>query len=271
MNILLTNDDGIDSEGLLCLAKALRERTDHSVYVLAPDSNRSGVSHSISFLREPLKIVERSLNTWACSGNPADCVQAAVQGALSFKPDLVISGINQGANIGTDLIYSGTAGAARQAGLNAIPGIALSLAGRGTEEFYWESAAAFAVEHLEEFRALWREDIFINVNIPNNPVGPGGMIPTFPSVRQYIDTFSLTHTLDGRLYCFLDISRVETLPEEGSDWDAISRNLVSVSPVFLYPVVRGDLCPAAPDHARIAAPRKGIAWAGDNTGDNSRR
>jgi 5'-nucleotidase len=147
MNILLTNDDGISSPGLLLLAEALRKNSPHRIFVLAPDTDRSGYSHSIRFLWDPIKIASRGPDTWACSGSPADCVIMAMMGALPFKPDLVLSGINRGANLGTDLIDSGTAAAARQAGLGNIPGIAFSLAGRG--EF-------FGTWRFPGPRAIWR-------------------------------------------------------------------------------------------------------------------
>ncbi|MDR0730727.1 MAG: hypothetical protein LBF63_03595 [Treponema sp.] len=116
MNILLTNDDGCESPGILLLASALREN-GHRAAVLAPDRDRSGVSHSISFLDGPLILKSRGEDTWSCSGLPVDCVVTAMLGAIPYKPDLILSGINRGANLGTDLLYSGTAAAARQGSL----------------------------------------------------------------------------------------------------------------------------------------------------------
>jgi 5'-nucleotidase len=254
MNILLTNDDGIESEGLLLLAAALREAGGRRVWVVAPDTNRSAVSHGITFMAGSLKLTGRGPDTWACSGLPADCVMAAVLGGIAGKPDLVISGINRGPNIGTDIVYSGTAAAARQAALCGIPGIALSLAAFG--DFHWEAAVRFAVEELEALRLLWREDTFLNVNLPNLPQGPGGTEITFPGRRVYRDTLAVMKTRQGVVYCTLDSGSVDTEPEEGSDGDALARNLASVSPVFIHPVVRRDLCPAAPDYAGTA-PRSG--------------
>jgi 5'-nucleotidase len=257
MNIVLTNDDGIDSAGLVKLAEALTAQERHHIYVCAPDRERSGASHSLSFLREPLKLVQRAQNVWSCSGTPADCALAAVLGGLPvqsetpFKPDVIVSGINVGANLGTDIIYSGTAAAARQAALMGLPGIALSLTGLGSP-WHWDQAAAYAAEHLEEFIGMCDRDIFINVNIPNTEGGPSGMAITFPSLRQYHDGLASFKAPGGHTWCFLDGGVVETEPESGSDWDAVSRNLVSVSPVFSHPVVRRDLCTGAPDHAGVA-------------------
>ncbi|MDR2517854.1 MAG: 5'/3'-nucleotidase SurE [Spirochaetaceae bacterium] len=249
MNILLTNDDGIDGEGLVSFAEGLRRRAEHKVYVLAPDTNRSGVSQAISFLAGPLRLSERGERSWACSGTPADCVMLAVLGALPVKPDLVVSGINAGANIGTDILYSGTAAAARQAALYGIPAIALSLVGK--PPFYWKETVDFAVERLGWLAGLWRADTFINVNIPNAPK-TGGVATTFPSLRRYEDSLELFQSRDGRKYGLVNFGDIITKPEAGSDGDAVARNLVSVSPVFIHPVVRHDQCPCAPEYAGVS-------------------
>ncbi|MDR2535868.1 MAG: 5'/3'-nucleotidase SurE [Treponema sp.] len=248
MNILLTNDDGITGEGLIAFAARLREQKEHSVYVIAPDTNRSGVSQAISFLSNPMRLTECSANTWACSGTPADCVMLGVLGGLPVKPDLVVSGINAGANIGTDILYSGTAAAARQAGLYHIPAVALSLAGKAP--FYWEETVAFAADHLEEFAGLWRKNIFINVNIPNTP-DPKGIVTTFPCIRRYEDSLDIVTARDGRKYCFVNFGEVVTNAEAGSDGEAVARNMVSVSPVFIHPVVQRDQCAGVPDYAGV--------------------
>jgi 5'-nucleotidase len=250
MNILLTNDDGIGCEGLLRLAEELRRKTGHRIYAVAPDSDRSGVSHAIS-IKKPLRIQAFGPDTWVCSGTPADCVIAAFLGALPFKPELVISGINAGPNLGTDIVYSGTAAAARQGGLFRIPSIALSLAGF-TSPLYWDRAVSFAVTRLNELLRLWTEDIFINVNIPNGPEEPAGMAVTFPARRRYHDTVASFDAPDGAAYCFVNPGPVESEDDPGSDGEAVSRNLVSVSPVYLYPVVRLDRCAAAPACGGVA-------------------
>ncbi len=254
MKILLTNDDGVDCEGLVRLAAVLRARGKHDVYVLAPDGNRSGVSHSIT-LRGPIRVVRRDEYSWSCSGTPADCAIVASLGGLPFKPDLLLSGINVGPNVGTDLIYSGTAAAARQAALHGIPAIALSLAGY-VSPFHWDMATAFVADHLEEFAALWVEDVFINVNIPNNASGPLGIRRTFPSRRVYNDRLAVYKAPDGHEYCFIDGDGdgIDTEGEAGSDWDAILHGYAAVSPVFIHPVVRRDVSGDVPDHA-AASPR----------------
>jgi 5'-nucleotidase len=257
MNILLTNDDGIGCEGILRLAEELRRKTGHTIYVLAPDSDRSGVSQAIS-IKKPLRLKAQGPDTWVCSGTPADCVVAAFLGGLPVKPDILLSGINAGPNLGTDLIYSGTAAAARQGGLYHVPSIALSLAGF-TSPLYWDQAVAFAVTQLDELIRLWTADVFINVNIPNNPEGPAGMAVTFPSRRQYNDDMVSFNAPDEYTYCFVRPGIPKSESDPGSDGEAVSRNLVSVSPVYLYPVVRLDRCAAAPAHEGVAPrPKSGV-------------
>jgi 5'-nucleotidase len=178
----------------------------------------------------------------------------AFLGALPVKPDIVVSGINHGANLGTDIVYSGTAAAARQGSLCGLPSLALSLVGDGL--LYWEPAVSFVVEHFEEWIAPLlgqsKTDIFINVNIPNTPEGPSGICTTFPSRRLYQDRVSIFDAPDGRRYCFLHAGAVGVEPETGSDEDAVARNLVSVSPVFVHPVVSREFCPHAPDHTAVS-------------------
>ncbi|AEF84276.1 5'-nucleotidase SurE (Nucleoside 5'-monophosphatephosphohydrolase) [Treponema primitia ZAS-2] len=251
MNILLTNDDGISCEGLLRLADALRELKQHTIYVLAPDRERSGVSNCISFY-DSIRIRDLGNNTWTCSGTPADCALLGILGALPVKPDLVVSGINAGANLGTDLVYSGTAAAARQAALHGIPAIALSLVIHEGPVF-WEPAVAYARDHLEELIAFWKEDTFVNVNFPNSPSYTAPPVLSFPSRRRYQDSLTSFDAPDGYRYCFVKGSGVVVEDELDSDSDAVSRNRVSMSPVFIHPVVLRDICSHAPEHSITSA------------------
>jgi 5'-nucleotidase len=255
MNLLLTNDDGFDSPGIRALAEAIRLRGGHRVFISAPDRDRSGVSHCLDILSGPVRVKSEGRGVWSCSGRPADCVLAAVLGGMPCKPDAVISGINKGANLGTDLIYSGTAAAARQAALMGVPAVAFSLAGDG--DFQWDMAVEYAAAHLEELLSLWKEDVFINVNIPNSAEGPDGMVHTWPALKDYHDrvtTMSAPGNIPGDIpggseWCFLVPGAESVEAENGSDCDAVSRNLVSVSSIFIHPVVARDLCSAAPEHA----------------------
>jgi 5'-nucleotidase len=234
MNILLTNDDGIDCPGLLLLAEALRKQNTHRIFVVAPDRDCSGFSHSVRFLRGPVRLSEKAPGIWTCSGSPVDCVIMTLLGVLPEMPDLVLSGINQGANLGTDLVYSGTAAAARQASLAGIPGIALSLAGEGN--FQWDMAVSWVTGHFEELRAFWKADAFVNVNIPNHSEGPAGMLTAFPARRIYHDKLSIYKAPGRDTWCFADQGSITTKSEEGSDCEAVAKNFVAVSPVLIHPV-----------------------------------
>jgi 5'-nucleotidase len=248
MRILLTNDDGYTSPGITLLAKALRE-AGHQVFMLAPDSDRSGVSHSISFFNGLCKLTEIEKDTWSCSGTPADCVVLALLGGIpelkildddaGIPPDLIISGINRGANVGTDLIYSGTAAAARQGSLIGIPSLALSLVEGDT--WHWETAVSFSVERLEEMRRFWKADTFVNVNIPNTAAAPTALVSTFPSIRHYNDRIDPYEASGGGRYCFARTGKIGARPEEGSDWEALSRNHASMSAVFIHPVTLDEV------------------------------
>ncbi|MDR0374709.1 MAG: 5'/3'-nucleotidase SurE [Treponema sp.] len=254
MNILMTNDDGIDFEWFMRFVRIMQEMgktRGHAIYVVAPEGERSGFSHYITFIAGPIRLKKREENMWACSGTPADCVMMACMGALPFTVDLVVSGINRGANLGTDLVYSGTAAAARQASLHHIPAVAYSLACE-SKPLYWEKAVAYAAEHVEEFAALWREDIFINVNLPNSSSGAAGSKITFPSRRVYeSDKIAVFDAPDRKRYCFMNAGAAKTIPEAGSDYDAVSLNLASVTPVFIHPVAASDMCAEAPRHAGV--------------------
>ncbi|MDR1858068.1 MAG: 5'/3'-nucleotidase SurE [Treponema sp.] len=248
MRILLTNDDGIASPGIVLLAAALRE-AGHRVFVVAPASDRSGVSHAISFLNGPCKLVEIEKDTWACYGTPVDCIVIALRGGIpdlcmapgqageveSAPPDAVISGINRGANIGTDILYSGTAAAARQAALCGIPSLALSLVEGAV--WNWDMAVIFAVERLEEMLSCWKPGSFVNVNIPNRREIPSSLAHAFPCIRCYNDRIEVYHAPDGHRYCFSNAGESCAKPEQGSDWEAVEENSASLSEIFIHPVL----------------------------------
>jgi len=150
MRILLTNDDGRDSASLVALRRRLTE--DHDVWVVAPDRERSGCSHSIT-LREAIEVKQRAAGTYTCTGTPADCVLLALLGLLDIRFDMVVAGPNLGPNLGTDIVYSGTAAAARQAVFMGVPGLAASLAGTRDGETIRYSCE-FVARNLDAFREL---------------------------------------------------------------------------------------------------------------------
>jgi len=240
MRILLTNDDGITSPGITLLAEALRG-AGHRVFLVAPNKNRSGASHSINFLNEPIKLKETEKDTWSCSGTPVDCIVVSLLGGIpeidieKDTPCMVLSGINRGANLGTDITYSGTAAAARQGSIFGIPSVALSLV-ENKNEWHWENSISFFIEKFEEIKALWKAGTFVNINFPNIPEGPSALVSAFPSKRNYNDRMINYLSPQGRLYCFAKFGNTETKKETGSDWDEVMKNNAAYSIIVSQPV-----------------------------------
>jgi len=251
MRILLTNDDGAGSPGITLLAGALRD-AGHKVVMVAPSSNCSGASHSISFFKGTRKFAEIGRDSYSFDGTPADCVLVALRGGLpemdttsgGKAPDAVVSGINKGANLGTDIVFSGTAAAARQGAFYGIPSLALSLVHMGNwerETWHWDDAVAFSVERLEEMLARWKPDSFLNVNLPNLGVKPLGLERAFPCARVYKDRIDVGVGEDGQTYCSADLNEPGARLEEGSDWNAIVANRASLSEIFIHPALLEDV------------------------------
>ena len=251
MRILLTNDDGITSPGISLLAKALRE-AGHRVFMVAPDVNRSGSSHSLLFLSGPTKLTEIEKDTWSCSGTPVDCVIVSLLGGIpeidistggteinmEKAPDLVLSGINIGANLGTDIVYSGTASAARQGSFFGIPSVALSLV-ENDRAWQWQTVISYIVENVLSFMSFWKPDTFVNINFPNIEKKPSALVPCFPSIRYYNDRIETFSAPEGGMYCFPKYGKVENVPEEGSDWAEVLKNNAAISVVLSQPKVVG--------------------------------
>jgi len=231
MRILLTNDDGVMSPGLHALEKALAP--SHEVWVIAPESEKSGGSHSIT-IHDSIRVRPVGERRFACRGTPADCVMVAMLGLVPAEIDCVLSGINLGHNLGTDILYSGTAAGARQGALMAVPSVALSV-GKDQAAADFAPAAAFAARNLEIFRTLGTDDHFLNINYP---VGVGdGAQPTitFPSRRIYRTEMTSFVSPDGDTYCFMGGAQPDARPEEGSDSMVLARGLISISPIHAHP------------------------------------
>ena len=168
MKILISNDDGFQAPGIVALSNALREVAD--VEVIAPEHNNSAKSNALT-LSAPLYVHAAHNGFRYVTGTPADCVHIALKGLLGYRPDLVVSGINNGANMGDDTIYSGTVGAAMEAYLFGIPAIAISQIDRGWAHI--DAAAVVArrlVQQIERQRLLDGPVFLLNVNVPNRPI-----------------------------------------------------------------------------------------------------
>lgn len=231
MNILLTNDDGFDAPGINILAEAL---SSHNLWIVAPDKERSGFSHSIT-LRDPVRMKEVEPQRIRCSGTPADCVLFGVLGVLPEKPDLILSGINHGPNLGTDIIYSGTAAAARQGALMGIPSVAVSVTNPDDKDAFYHGAE-FIAQNLQKLVTLGSQDDFININVPGKIDMDSPVQITHPSRRIYNDKLERFKSPDGADYLFLTGTVSEdNIPKE-SDFGAVRQGRISVSPIYLYPV-----------------------------------
>ena len=231
MRILLTNDDGIDAPGLQLLFKSLN--TKYDVWVIAPERERSASSHSIT-LKKPICLKKRSKQVFTCSGTPADCVLTASRCIIPDHIDMIISGINHGLNLGTDIIYSGTVAAARQGALMGKPSIAISLPGN-KKDLELAVPVEFIVNNIEVFYSVWSENHFLNINFPEEFKYPVQTCITFPSKRIYKDKFSTFDAPNGDLYCFLHGDDADSHNEEGSDHSAIRKGIISLSPVLIHP------------------------------------
>ena len=230
MKILVTNDDGVHAPGITALAEALAGVG--TVAVVAPDRERSAVGHALT-LHHPLRATELSPGVFAVDGTPTDCVNLGIHALLDHKPDIVVSGINRGSNLGDDVTYSGTVSAAMEATLMGIPALAVSLATDGAGEHY-PAAAAIAARLVREVhdRGL-PPDTFLNVNVPDLPLSRlKPPLITCQGRRRYEGTIVAKIDPRGRRYYWIGSAAPEFLDLEGSDHYAVSRGHVSVTPLL---------------------------------------
>src|SRR5262245_17685312 len=223
--ILVTNDDGIRAPGIMTLAGALAPLGE--VHVVAPDREVSACAQSLT-LKHPLRVEALGERIHAVDGTPADCVNLALVKLLPRRPDLVVSGINRGANLGEDVFYSGTVGGAREGTFFGIPSVAVSLATRSEVDF--GPAAEFAgrlcarvIEHGLPVRTL------LNVNVP--PGRPAGMAFTVQGRREHEGTILEGLDPRRRTYYWIEEGRDEWVSDEMSDIFAVRKGLISVSPL----------------------------------------
>lgn len=231
MKILVTNDDGILAPGIQVLAEALRQQGE--VAVVAPDRERSAVGHALT-LHHPLRATKLAENVFAVDGTPTDCVNLGIHTLLSFKPDIVISGINRGGNLGDDISYSGTVSAAMEATLMGIPAFAVSLA-TIAENANYDAAAAFSARlaRLVLKKGL-PPDTFLNVNVPDLP--SASLLPpvvSFQGKRRYEGMIVDKIDPRGRSYYWIGSVDLKFHDVEGSDYNAVTSGHISVTPLHL--------------------------------------
>jgi 5'-nucleotidase len=229
MYILVTNDDGIQSPGLLALRQALD--TVAETVVVAPERNWSAASAART-LYDPLRIdmvaMADGREAFVCTGTPGDCVALALLGFLERTPDLVVSGINIGPNLGNDVSYSGTVAAAREGTMMGVPSIAVSLNARRDADFRpaAEIAARLAVAAVEHNLT---PEIVLNVNVPSGEIR--GIAVTHLGRRIYRDALVVRHDPRGRPYYWLGGDEPEGDLTEGTDTAAVANGYVSLTPI----------------------------------------
>jgi 5'-nucleotidase len=244
MKLLISNDDGIFAQGIRSLANALAA-AGHNVSVVCPDRERSATGHGLT-LHQPIRaeivesIFDPAVTAWACSGTPADCVKLALWALLDKPPDFVLSGINHGPNLGTDILCSGTVSAAMEGFMESIPSIAFSLASYTSQEF--GAAVNFAVTLLAQLeKQPMLKPMLLNVNIPAvKQAEITGVAIARQGIRRYFDIFQKRTDPRGKTYYWLAgelLEDVEETPDSAishdipTDVQAIRDNKITVTPL----------------------------------------
>ena len=242
MRILISNDDGVFAEGIRTLAAEAANR-GHEVSVVCPDQERSATGHSLT-LQTPIRaeradeLFEPGITAWACSGTPADCMKLALHELIKKKPDLVLSGINHGPNLGTDVFCSGTFAAAMEGTLEGIPSLAVSNACFQWRKF--QDSAELALDIAEQaFYNEWPNNLLLNLNLPpcrREEMGP--LRWTRLSIRHYDEQFKARVDPRGRAYYWLSgevVNDIESAGEGPNEWPSdvsqIDSNCPSITPI----------------------------------------
>jgi len=232
MRILLTNDDGIFAKGIEALHEALSRY--HDVYVIAPETERSAVGHAITFL-DPLMVKPVKRNGtffgYACTGTPADCVKLGICELMRPLPDVVVSGINLGANVGINVLYSGTVSAATEGAILGFPAVAVSIDSFEPQDFSGATDAVLHLLNIIEKRGLPR-GVCLNVNVPNLTKDQiRGMRITHQGRLTYEENYERRVDPRNRVYYWLTgtVSSVENRPD--ADVQALADGYVSVTPI----------------------------------------
>ncbi len=249
-HILITNDDGIHAEGIQRLSHILyKDKAKYNLSICAPDRERSAIGHAIT-MHKPLRVEKIShsfnpeLSGWSVNGTPSDCVKLAVEAILADKPDMVISGINRGSNLGSDVLYSGTVSAAVEGLIMGIPSIAVSVTDRKCDQYTFDFAARFTANLAERiFSSDLPVSTLINVNVPPDVNNIKGARVTRLGIRRYRNAFEKRIDPRGNIYYWLAGELVEDDPEEeDSDTKAVSENYISVTPIQ-FQLTHQDIMP----------------------------
>jgi 5'-nucleotidase len=259
IEILIANDDGIKSQGIQALAKALQKVGN--VTVVAPEREQSTMGHALT-LHKPVRLfhvhAEKGMNQWALSGTPADCVYMGIRYVLKKRPDIIVSGINNGVNLGNDIYYSGTIAAAREGAVLDIPAIACSLdymSEPGSKSNPNFDTAAKYIAHLvpQVLKNRLPSNCLLNVNFPNLPFDKiKGVRISRQGFRIYTDAVKELKDSRGKSYFWLAGTYAGFRPIEGSDCEVIDRGFISITPCridvtqyeFMENLSQWDLDPA---------------------------
>jgi 5'-nucleotidase len=231
--ILVTNDDGIHSPGLIALSRAMKQLGE--VYIVAPDRERSAASHSLT-LHRPLKVEKHSRDVFSVDGTPTDCVILAISKLLSERPSLVASGINRGGNLGGDITYSGTVSGAIEGTIFGIPSFAISLVtGDEPQPLHLETASAFATRIG---RAILEKtlppDTLLNINVPNTDKSKiSGVKLTRQGKIVYNNAIQEIDDPKGKRHYWLGGTQLHMEHEEDTDVHAVRNGYISITPIHL--------------------------------------
>jgi 5'-nucleotidase len=252
MRVLVSNDDGVDAPGINILAEELRG-AGHEVTVVAPDRDRSGASNSLTL---DLPIRTKRIDHYTCSvaGTPTDCVHLALTGMLEYEPDIVVSGINNSANLGDDVIYSGTVSAAMEGRFLGLPAVAVSLVTRNHEAHHYQTAARAAVEIVKRLKAdPLPADTILNVNVPDLPWGEvRGFEVTRLGNRHRSEPCIPQSDPRGRTVYWIGPAGPEQDAGPGTDFHAVRTGYISITPIQV-------------DLTRYQALEKVASWVGGLT------
>jgi 5'-nucleotidase len=231
LRILISNDDGYLARGLRTLAETLAEFA--SVTVVAPDRNRSGASNSLT-LDSPLRVEQVSDGVYFVNGTPTDCVHVAITGLLEDEPDMVVSGINHGANLGDDVLYSGTVAAAMEATILGIPAVAVSYAGKDFARLgKWTDLLTRLLRQLL-LRDDYPDQTLFNVNLPGiEPEDVSGVRITTLGRRAYVGSLTRARDPAGREYFWIGGGESTWWGSDNSDFRAVHDGYISITPLHL--------------------------------------
>lgn len=231
MRVLVSNDDGVDAPGIRVLAQGLRA-AGHQVLVVAPDRDRSGASNSLT-LDMPIRVVQNDESTWRVFGTPTDCVHVAITGMLEVEPDIVVSGINNTANLGDDVIYSGTVAAAMEGRFLGLPAVAVSLVTTDHVGRHYETAARAAVEIIARLATdPLPADTILNVNVPDLPWDQvtGFQVARLGN-RHRAEACTPQQDPRGRQWWWIGAAGPEQDAGAGTDFHAVRTGHICITPI----------------------------------------